>query len=140
MARARLAYVRAGQPITAAAFNAIIDELNRINKIGGDGLIDVSNGPDGPKVRRLHTVSGLGLVRARISTDGMTARTGTSPDFICGTGTVTRYTFDGENRTLGDTDEDAFNDYPVTVDGDRDGWFAEIGGSLYIVLENCTSD
>jgi hypothetical protein len=120
--------------------NALVAELNRLGKWSTDGRIGFSNGEDGPKQWLNARSATSPIVRARITSAGLTARTGTSPDFTCGTGKAIRYTFDGATRTLGTVEEDVFNDYPVLVTGPRDAWFAEIGGNLYLMPPNCTSD
>jgi hypothetical protein len=120
--------------------NVLVAEINRLNRMTSDGRIGLANDEAGPRWWLADAGGGGGApVRARIGPAGMTARTGTAPTFTCGEGLVTRYTFDGPTRTLGTATETAYNDHPVTVDGDRDAWLSEIDGNLYVMIENCTA-
>lgn len=79
---------------------------------------------------------GSPLVHARIGAGGMSAAAAGSASTL-GSGLVTRYTLGAGTRTLGSGTETAYNLYPATVPGSKNGLFFESGGMLYLITREC---
>ncbi len=127
-------------PRLESGLNAIIAELNRLGQMDADGQIGFSNGEDGPKFWLHGITNNAGLILCRITSAGLTARQADVPTAgidTLGTGTVKRYLTDGETIILSATSEPATSSYWVAIDGDSDGWFSDLGGTLSLVTRHC---
>lgn len=100
----RLPRVRAGDPLSAAAWNALVDALNRNRLLlGQDSGIDAQYTPFGTALRA--TAGGQAMTLA-LTSSAITARSGTT----AGTGTATPKKFDGTTiSSTGEADLTVYN-------------------------------
>jgi hypothetical protein len=127
--------VKVGDELTCSMFNSIIDELNRLRRMKGAGLVDV-DGMDGTSPPTIvgHAAPG-NLVRVWLPT-GIAAGTFGSPatktDGILAVDDGTGFT------TTGGTTITVRNSDTVGVTGAKGGWAVPRGGNVFdLVVADC---
>jgi hypothetical protein len=133
MAR-ELKHVKVGEEFTCTHYNILVDELNRLRRMKGAGLVDV-DGMDGTSPPTIVGHSALGLVRVWLPT-GIGAGTFGSPatktDAILAIDNGTGFT------TTGGTTITVRNSDTTAVSGAKAGWALPRGGGVYdLVLADC---
>jgi hypothetical protein len=133
MAR-ELKHVKVGEEFTCTHYNLLVDELNRLRRMKGAGLVDV-DGMDGTSPPTIVGHADLNLVRVWLPT-GIAAGTFGSPaiktDAILAIDDGTGFTTTGgDTITVRNSDTTA-------VTGAKAGWAVPRGGGMYdLVLADC---
>jgi hypothetical protein len=126
--------LKVGDELKCSHINAIYDELNRLRRMKGAGLVDV-DGMDGTSPPTIVGHSALNLVRVWLPT-GIAAGTFGSPatktDAILAVDNGTGFT------TTGGVTVTVRNSDTTAITGAKAGWAVPRGGGVYdLVLADC---